>query len=139
MSTPLLPREAVPKAVALIAASTLVLTTAFLGVLAVVEGGNPGIGDRVPVYLLLASAVFVAFIVLLEHRSLDGRTVIVSTTAIAVVTGALLWLVGEGLVYVWNDPDALIASHLVVYLLSAAVACTGLFYWTLNHWREFTV
>ena len=139
MSTPVLSRDAVPKAAVLIGASTLLLTTAFLGVLAVVSGGNPGIGGRVPLYLLLASAVFVAFIVLLEQRDLDGRTVLVSTTSIAVATGALVWLVGEGLVYVWNNPGAVIASQLVVYLLAAAVACTGLFYWTLNHWREFTV
>ena len=134
-----LPRDALPKAVGLIAVSTLVLTTAFLGVLAIVGGGNPGIANRVPVYLLLTATVFVVFIVLLEQRNLDGRTVLVSTTSIAVTTGALVWLVGEGVMHVYFNPDAVVSSHLVVYLLAAAVACTGLFYWTLNHWREFTV
>ena len=140
MSRAAIPREVLPKAVGLIAVSTLLLTTAFLGVLAIVSGGgNPDIADRIPVYLLLAAAVFVAFIVLLEQRDLDGQTVLVSTTAIAVATGALAWLVGEGLVYVWNEHESIIASQLIVYLLAAAIACTGLFYWTLNHWREFTV
>lgn len=139
MSKAVLSQDVLPKAVALIGASTLLLTMAFLGVLAVVEGGNRGIDSRVPVYLLLAAAVFVTFIVLLEQRDLDGQTVLVSTVSIAVATGVLTWLIGEGLVYVSNDPSRVVASHLIVYLLAAAVACTGLFYWTLNHWREFTV
>jgi len=140
MSRASLPRDALPKAVALIAVSTLLLTAAFLGVLAIVSGGgNPGIGNRAPVYLLLAAAVFVTFIVLLEQRDLDGRTVLVSTTSIAVATGALVWLVGEGLMYLYLNHEDVIASQLIVYLIAAAVACTGLFYWTLNHWREFTV
>ena len=140
MSRAAIPREVLPKAVGLIAASTLLLTTAFLGVLAIVSrGGNTGIADRVPIYLLLAAAVFVAFIVLLEQRDLDGQTVLVSTTAIALATGALAWLVGEGLVFAVNNPGDVFNSQLIVYLLAAAIACTGLFYWTLNHWREFTV
>ena len=140
MPTASLPRDVLPKAVALIAVSTLLLTAAFLGVLAIVtDGGNPGIENRAPVYLLLAAAVFVTFIVLLEQRDLDGRTVLVSTTSISVATGALVWLVGEGLMYLYFNHENVIASQLIVYLVAAAVACTGLFYWTLNHWREFTV
>lgn len=139
MPQPVLSRDVLPKAVGLIGASTLLLTLAFLGVLRIVEGGNPGIQDRVPLYLLLAAAVFVTFIVLLEQRDLDGRTVLVSTTSIATATGALAWLVGEGIVYAVSEPGEVLASQTVVYLLAAAVACTGLFYWTLNHWREFTV
>jgi len=139
MSGAVFRRDVLPKAVALVGASTLLLTMAFLGVLAVLQGGNPGIGGRVPIYLLLAAAVFVTFVVLLEQRDLDGRTVLVSTTSLAVATGILAWLIGEGLVYVWNARGSIVASHLIVYLVAAAVACTGLFYWTLNHWREFTV
>lgn len=140
MPSATLPRDVLPKAVALIAVSTLLLTAAFLGVLAIVaDGGNPDIEDRAPVYLLLAAAVFVTFIVLLEQRDLDGRTVLVSTTSISVATGALVWLVGEGLMYLYLNHENVIASQLIVYLVAAAVACTGLFYWTLNHWREFTV
>ena len=139
MPQPVLSRDVLPKAVGLIGASTLLLTLAFLGVLRIVEGGNPGIEGRVPLYLLLAAAVFVTFIVLLEQRDLDGRTVLVSTSSIAIATGALAWLVGEGIVYTFNETDEVLASQTVVYLLAAAVACTGLFYWTLNHWREFTV
>lgn len=139
MPQPVLPRDVVPKAVGLIGVSTLLLTLAFLGVLAIVSGGNSGIEDRMPLYLLLAAAVFVTFIVLLEQRDFDGRTVLVSTSSIAIATGALSWLVGEGLVYTFERPGEVLASRTVVYLLAAAVACTGLFYWTLNHWREFTV
>ena len=139
MPQPVLPRDVLPKAVGLIGVSTLLLTMAFLGVLAIVSGGNPGIDDRVPIYLLLAAAVFVTFIVLLEQRDLDGRTVLISTSSISIATGALAWLVGEGLVYTINETDRVFASQTIVYLLAAAVACTGLFYWTLNHWREFTV
>ena len=140
MSQPVLSREVLPKAVGLIGVSTLLLTLAFLGVLAIAfEGGNPGIDDRAPVYLLLAAAVFVTFIVLLEQRDIDGRTVLVSTSSIAVATGVMAWLVGEGVVYTINNRGEVLASQTVVYLLAAAVACTGLFYWTLNHWREFTV
>jgi len=140
MSQPVLSRDVLPKAVGLIGVSTLLLTLAFLGILAIAsEGGNPGIGVRAPVYLLLASAVFVTFVVLLEQRDLDGRTVLVSTSSIALATGAMAWLVGEGVVYTINNRSEVLASQTVVYLLAAAVACTGLFYWTLNHWREFTV
>lgn len=139
MPQPVLSRDVLPKAVGLIGVSTLVLTLAFLGVLAIVSGGNPGIGGRIPVYLLLSAAVFVVFIVLLEQRDLDGRTVLVSTSSIALTTGALAWLVGEGIVYTVERTNEVLASQTIVYLLAAAVACTGLFYWTLNHWREFTV
>ncbi|HKJ59402.1 MAG TPA: hypothetical protein VKA37_09240 [Halobacteriales archaeon] len=140
MSQPVLSRDVLPKAVGLIGVSTLLLTLAFLGILAIAsKGGNPGIQDRAPVYLLLAAAVFVTFIVLLEQRDIDGRTVLVSTSSIAVATGAMAWLVGEGVVYTINNRSEVLASQTVVYLLAAAVACTGLFYWTLNHWREFTV
>jgi hypothetical protein len=132
--------DGLPRAVALIAASTLILTTAFLGVVVIAfQGGNPGIGGRVPLYLLLAAAVFVTFIILLEQRDLDGQTVLVSTTSIAVATGAMAWLVGEGLVFAANNTSLVMSDDIIVYLLAAAVACTGLFYWTLNHWREFTV
>ena len=139
MSQPVLSRDVLPKAVGLIGISTLLLTLAFLGVLAIVSGGNPGIQDRVPLYLLLAAAVFVTFVVLLEQRDLDGRTVLISTSSIAITTGALAWLVGEGIVYTFERTDEVLASQTIVYLLAAAGACTGLFYWTLNHWREFTV
>lgn len=139
MSQPVLSRDVLPKAVGLIGVSTLLLTLAFLGVLAIVSGGNRGIQDRVPLYLLLAAAVFVTFVVLLEQRDLDGRTVLISTSSIAITTGALAWLVGEGIVYTFERTDEVLASQTIVYLLAAAVACTGLFYWTLNHWREFTV
>jgi len=43
--------------------STVVLTAVFLGVLAVVTGKAPGLGGRVPVYMLLMAVAFVISVV----------------------------------------------------------------------------
>lgn len=122
-------------------ASTLVLTAAFVGVLALVGGGNDGFGGRLPAYVLVMAVAFVGFVVLAEQRggsrSLDGRRVIVTAGGFALSILVTVALSGEGIVYVVRNPDGVVASEVFLYFLAAGLIGTGLGYWGLRHWREF--
>jgi len=125
------------KAVALVIGSTVLLTMALLGVVALVTQQMVGYGARLPVYALGGSVLFVLLVFEFERREFDGRTIILSTVSLAVVGLVLLFFMGEGAVYVISHPDRILASRLVLYLLAVGVVCTGLVYWGLSHWREF--
>lgn len=124
-------------------ASTLVLTAAFIGVLALVSGGNDGIGGRLPGYVLAMAVAFVGFVVVAEQhsdggsRSVDGRQIIVTAGAFALSVLVTVTLSGEGLVYAVGNPDQVVASEVFLYFLAAGLIGTGLGYWGLRHWREF--
>ena len=124
-------------------ASTLVLTAAFVGVLALVNGGNDGVGGRLPIYVLAMAVAFVAFLFAAEQRlerrsrSVDGRRVIVTAGGFAVTVLLAVALSGEGVVYAVRNPDQVVASEVSLYFLAAGLIGTGLGYWGLRHWREF--
>jgi hypothetical protein len=120
-----------------IAGSTLALTAAFVGVVALLDGTTAGIGDRFPFYVLAGAVVFVASLLLLDHDEVSGRTVIVATLVIAVTAFVVVGLGVEGVWYAYRVPGDVFGDQLVVYFLAAGLICTGLTYWGLNHWREF--
>jgi hypothetical protein len=131
-------RAFVRRVVALVAAATVVLTAAFVGVVALVKGRAHGVGGRVPFYVLAGAVVFVTTLVVLEDPMEGGLPILTTTVAVSVVGFALVALGGEGLVYAFSYPGKVFGSSLVVYFLAAALVCTGTVYWGLNHWREFT-
>lgn len=135
-----LPARATPfdvTVIALVVGSTLLLTTALLGVVSIVTASEVGYGARVPVYVLGGSVLFLVLVFRFERRGLDGRTIILSTVGLGLLGTLFLSLVGEGAVYAVSYPDRVLASQLVLYLLAAGAVCTGLAHWGLNHWREF--
>ncbi|WP_336035018.1 hypothetical protein [Halobacterium yunchengense] len=131
-------RAYVTRAVGLVAASTVLLTAAFVGVVALADGAAADVGDRLPFYLFAGAVLFVATIVTLEDPEAGGVPILTSTVAVSVVGTALFALAGEGVLYAGRNPGDVLGSSLVVYFVSAALVCTGSVYWALNHWREFT-
>lgn len=123
--------------VGVIAGSTLALTAAFVGVVALLNGNAAGVGDRFPFYLLAGAVAFVASLLLVDDDEVAGQMVIVVTLVIAVTTLVVAGLAAEGVRYAVVAPGEVFADRLVVYFLAAGLICTGLTYWGLNHWREF--
>lgn len=117
--------------------STVLITAAFLGVKGILEGGVPGMTDRLPLYLFAAGVVFVSVLYLLESRDRNGTVVLVGSLGLALLAFVLLGLAGEGFARLWATPGELLTSRLLVYFLAAALFCTGFGFWLLYHWREY--
>ncbi|MFC7176451.1 hypothetical protein [Halosegnis marinus] len=128
-----LPTRTVPAVVACTAA----LTAAFVGVVALAEGA-PGVTGRLPVYVLAGAAVFVAALIGGDGPGTDG-VIVLARAAVAGVAGfVLLGLGTEGVIHALAAPESVVATHLFVYLLSAAMVSTGLGYWAVRNWRDVT-
>jgi len=123
-------------AVGLIAASTFVIASSMMGVLAILTGSAPGFGERVPYYVLGAAGVFTAVVVLLEMRIDEGITIISTSLAVAAVALLAIGFGTEGLLFGFSEPDRML-SNLFVYLLAAGLISTGVIFWAVRHWREF--
>lgn len=121
-----------------IIASSIVLTGAFIGVVALIRGEVVGTWDRLPVYVLVFAVVFLVVLWKLDDSEREGTTVLIATAGIALAAGIVLGLAGEGTVAAVTDPWSVIGSDLLVYFVAAAVICTGLGLWGIRHWREFT-
>jgi predicted neutral ceramidase superfamily lipid hydrolase len=130
-------RETMLRVTAYIATSTLIITACFIGVVAVITGFVADFEQRLPIYVLVTAVVFVAVVVVLDSGDAEGMPVLLSTVSIGVVTFVIVSLTGEGLRYAVARPGELVASQLVFYFVAAALFCTGVGYWALNHWREF--
>lgn len=130
-------RNTLARAGIFVVASTIALTAAFLGVVGLLTGDVTGITERLPFYVLLTAIAFVAAIVTFEEQLRDAQRVL----ALAVVTGVgtllLVTFGGEGITYLVQNRQEVVASHLLFYILSAGLIGTGLGYWALNHWPEF--
>lgn len=131
-------REFIVRAGAVIAGSTFALTAAFVGVVALLDGAATGVVGRFPFYVLAGAVVFVASLLLLDHEDVEGTTVIVATTVLGVTALVVVGLGVEGVRYALVDTSEVFGNRLVVYFVAAGLICTGLTYWGLNHWREFT-
>lgn len=121
-----------------IAVFTLLLTASFIGFLAAISGQLGDVEARAPWYLIGAALTFVGTIVLLEVNDVSGRTIIVTAVVVAVAAFGLLALGVEGFIFAVHNPGAESLPRLVLYFFSAALVATGLGYWGLKHWREFT-
>ncbi len=122
----------------LILASTVVLTASFIGVVAFLTGFVSAMEQRLPIYVLLTAVIFVVVLVSLDDENAPGGPVIVTTITIAALGFLLLTLSGEGLRYALARPGKLVSSQLVFYFVAAALFCSGVGFWALHHWREFT-
>jgi hypothetical protein len=118
---------------AVIGFSTAALTASFVGLVALATGSVSGTLSRVPFYLLVTAAVFVAGVVLFEESRHDGRRALVAATLVAAATLFVVGFGGEGVIYALEDPEEAIRSQLFTYLLSAALIGTGVGYWA---WRN---
>jgi hypothetical protein len=117
--------------------STVALTASFVGLVAFVTGSVTGTLSRVPIYLVLTAAVFVAAVVLFEESSHERRRTLVAPALTAAATLFVVGFGGEGVVYALADPEAAIRSQLFIYLLSAALIATGVGYWGWRNWAWF--
>lgn len=123
---------------ALIVACTILLTGSFVGFLAAISGELQNFDAHVPWYMLVGAAVFVGTIILLEINDADGRTIIVTAGVFGTLAFILVALGIEGYIYMSENPDEIIGERLILYFLSASLVATGVGYWGLRHWREFT-
>ena len=121
-----------------ILASTVVLTAAFLGALSLFTGGIPGFSARFPYYVLVMALGFVTALFLLERPRIDGSQVLMATIGLTVTVFTLVTLAGEGIAFAYTYPSAVFQSDFILYLLAAGLIGSGLAYWTIRHWREFT-
>lgn len=121
-----------------ILASTLVLTSAFLGALSLLTRSVPDFSARFPYYVLIMALGFVTALFLLERPRIDGSQVLMATVGLTVTVFVLVTLAGEGLAYALEYPSAVFQSDFILYLLAAGLIGSGLAYWTIRHWREFT-
>lgn len=121
-----------------ILASTMVLTSAFLGALSLLTRSVPGFSSRFPYYVLIMALGFVTALFLLERPRIDGSQVLMATIGLTVTVFITVTLAGEGLAFALEYPSAVFQSEFILYLLAAGLIGSGLAYWTVKHWREFT-
>ena len=121
-----------------IVASTVFLTAAFLGALALLTGTVDGFSDRFPYYVVLMAVGFVAALFVLERPRIEGSQVLMATIGVTVTVFVIVTLAGEGLAYALASPGAVFQPDIILYLLAAGLIGSGLAYWTITHWREFT-
>lgn len=123
---------------ALVIVSALVLTASFVGLFAFASGQTGQVGSRVPYYLLVMATAFVTTILLLENHRDDGRLILMTTVIVATITFVVVVLATEGIIFAIEYPNQVFSSQIVLYLLAASLVGTGLGFWGLRHWREFT-
>lgn len=126
------------RALFLIGISTFVLTASFVGILGIVTGGTSGAGGRLPYYLIMMGVAFVGTILFLEEYGTDSRVIISTATAIGLVTFVATTLMTEGILFSIRTPDEVFGRQLVFYFVAAALVGTGIGYWAVRHWREYT-
>lgn len=126
------------RAIPLIGGSTFVLTASFVGLLAVLTGSAEGIGNRVPYYLVVMGVAFVVTIILLEEHGTESRVIIVTAAVFSLLTVIATGLSVEGVLYAVRFPEQVFVDQLVFYFVAAALIGTGIGYWAIQHWREFT-
>lgn len=131
-------REFFLRVLAIIGVCTLLLTASFVGVLALLSGELTATSSRIPWYLVVTSFVFVGTIILLEEGDAEGSTIIVSAVLSSALGFVLVSLAVEGVIFAITYPERVFVSQLVLYFFSAGLIGTGVGYWGLNHWREFS-
>lgn len=127
----------VARAIVPIAGSTVLLTAAFLGVLAVLTNQVSGFTERFPLYVLLMAVGFVAALFLLERPNLEGTQILVATLGLTVTLFVIVTLAGEGVTFAMRNPNEVFVTNLIIYLVAAALIGSGLAFWSVRHWREY--
>ncbi|MFB6113921.1 MAG: hypothetical protein ABEJ58_07445 [Halodesulfurarchaeum sp.] len=133
-----LPFDGLARIVIPIVLSTLILTAAFLGAVSFIVGGVPGFRSRFPYYVLVMALGFVAALFLLERPRIDGNQVLMATLGLTVTVFLIVTLAGEGIAFALTYPQMVFVADFILYLLAAGLIGSGLAYWAIRHWREFT-
>jgi len=129
-------RNALTDAGPLLGVWTALLTATFLGVVALLSGSVAGLVARLPLYVLGGAVTFVGVLLVLDHARTHGRVVLGHALAAAGGGFVLYSLATEGVLYALTSPGDVVASHLFVYLLSAALVAAGLWYWSVRNWND---
>jgi hypothetical protein len=135
-SRPTVDRRLFATYVGIVAVSTLSVTSAIIGVVAVINGDATDVVDRIPYYVFFMALVFTGLVFLLERNLDDGRRILTVSFAIAALSFVLALLGVEGVFFALDNQDQVL-SNITLYFLSAGLACTGIVYWAVHHWREF--
>lgn len=120
---------------ALVGVCTAVLTAAFVGVVALVSGQAAGVESRLQFYILAGAVAFVGSLIVLEESRHQGKTVILGAVGTGIVGLVLVGLGSEGVQYAMAEPETVLSSSLLVYLVAAALIASGLGYWSVRNWR----
>lgn len=126
------------KATGLVGGSTFILTASFVGLLSLLSGDPVDLGDRVPFYMIVMGFVFVGTILILEEQGATAEAILVTAIVVAVLAFVGIGLTVEGILFAMRNPDRVFVSQLVYYFIAAGLIATGIGYWGIRHWREFT-
>lgn len=132
-------RDTLARAAAFVVASTIALTASFLGVVGLLTGEVTGLNDRLPFYVLAMALAFVAAVVTLEEEYREATLVLQFSVIVGAVSFLLVSFGGEGVAFLLQNPQEIVASHLLFYILAAGLIATGIGYWALNHWSELSM
>lgn len=116
--------------------STLALTASFLGVVGLFTGDVTGWNLRLPFYVLAMALTFVGAIVTFEEALQEAELILEFAVGVAAVSFLLVTFGGEGVAYLVQNPQQVVASHLLFYILAAGLIAAGVVYWTFNHWSD---
>jgi hypothetical protein len=116
--------------------STVALTASFLGVVGLFSGRVSGLTARLPFYVLVMAICFVVVIIGFDSVLREAQQVLGLAVAVSILALALVTLGGEGIVYLVEYTEQVVASHLLFYILAAGLIGTGLCYWAIRHWAE---
>ncbi|PSP27989.1 hypothetical protein BRC65_03620 [Halobacteriales archaeon QH_2_65_14] len=129
-------RNALARAGLFVVASTVALTASFLGVVGLLAGEVSGLSDRLPFYVLVMALSFVAAIITFEEEYRDAVRSLQLSVSLAAATFLLATFGGEGVAFLYQNHEEVVASQLLFYILAAGLIGTGIGYWTLHHWSE---
>lgn len=129
-------RNTLARAGLFVVASTVALTASFLGVVGLLTADVTGLNDRLPFYVLAMALAFVGAIITFEEEYREAIHILQFSALTAIAAFLLVTFGGEGVAYLVQNPEQVVASHLLFYILAAGLIGTGLGYWTLHHWSE---
>lgn len=121
----------------LVITSTLAVTVAFVGLLAMITARAEGFSGRFPFYIVASSVAFTVLVIVLERNLAEGSKILMTAVVLSVILGIVFALDIEGIFFASKYPGELVASQLILYFIAAGCLCTGLVYWSVHHWREF--
>lgn len=124
-------REELAERAPLIGGSIVVLAGLAVGAASFIDGPTPGFGVRLPIYVLAGAVVFVGALLAMRYSPRNSRAVLGRAMLAGVLGFAVVGLGVEAVIYAF----VVVAPHLSLYLLSAAVVGCGLGYWSVRNWH----
>lgn len=125
------------KILSLVAICTVILTAAFVGIIAFISGDINEFNSRLPYYTVLLGAAFVLTIILLESQHTKGQDILITSVTVSIITTVVSLLAVEGTLFAYRFPERVFVSQLVVYFTGASLIAIGFGFWGIRHWREF--